>query len=453
MAVNAETGSGLRGLFWTRALLFGICIGLAIGGFWLYVLSTTIYENYRDFEVERVQRESNAAARIVKYEVEHVLAEHPEAKSLREIKSTLSKLCTKRRGQDIELLSIRIVGPDYRVIAASPADLQGHIDKCAEAAHVAAGRERHFMHQKEHPGPICVAVPIVLMGQVMGGLVIHTSMELVNKKSRAMRHEMVMGVYGAITLLYLMWGLVLYRLLQRERAMEKLRENAERMTALGNLAAGVAHEIRNPLNTIALTIQYLERLHARSAGVPSTKEIQQNFRLIHNEINRLGNIIDSFINFARPRPVHPESVPVDALLDETFQLFERELQTAGIRLERDVPKGVEAFVDREGIRQCFINVIKNAVEAMEEGGVIRVRVAEERDGVRISFSDSGKGIAPKDVERLFDPYFSTKTNGLGVGLAITKRILMDHGGDIYVESELGRGATFTLILPAKESRA
>ncbi|MEW6380768.1 MAG: ammonium transporter [bacterium] len=231
------------------------------------------------------------------------------------------------------------------------------------------------------------------------------------------------------------------------KATEDLKKTQEqliqssRLSALGQLSAGVAHEIRNPLTSIRILIHSLmERL--------SPEDIRRDdIEVIENEIERINQIIKQFLDFARPSKPKMERVDLNRLIADTLLLLSHELMEQEVEVDQNLVPLPCTLADREQMRQIFLNLILNAMQAMPGGGRLKVSTAFEESQVRISFQDDGQGIPESIRAKLFEPFFTTKEEGIGLGLSITKRIIEDHQGKIEVESAEGKGATFSVILP------
>jgi two-component system sensor histidine kinase PilS (NtrC family) len=210
------------------------------------------------------------------------------------------------------------------------------------------------------------------------------------------------------------------------------------------MAASIAHEIRNPLAAMRGSIQML-----RSEMQPESAETEL-MEIILRESDRLNRIISDFLNYARPRSIVHETVDVGELLTQTFTLLRHspevgEMQRIEDHISADRPL---ADVDAEQLRQVFWNLARNALQAMPEGGTLRAELRNNsHDRLRISFTDTGRGMSPEQVEHLFEPFSST-TGGTGLGLSIVYQIIRDHGGTINVRSREGSGTTITIELPA-----
>ncbi len=228
---------------------------------------------------------------------------------------------------------------------------------------------------------------------------------------------------------------------ERARTEEELRAGATR--AVCDLAAGVAHEIGNPLNALALNIQMLER-------DPSDRE---SLAICKSQIKRLDGIIRDFL--AALRPSRPNLAPgslADPLRD-CLATLRAQFEERRIHVTLDVPSSLPSVaLDRAQMVQVFFNILKNALEAMRDGGAIAMSISSDDDTVSVKIADSGEGMPPERLAHLFEPYRTSKANGTGLGLMITKRIVGDHGGTIDVESEVGHGTVFTIRLPRLERR-
>ena len=249
-------------------------------------------------------------------------------------------------------------------------------------------------------------------------------------------------------------AILVIRDLSRVRELEERLRLSDRLAALGTLAAGVAHEVRNPLAGIRGAAQLLEK----EPTFPS--HLKEYTSAIVKEVDRLNDLVQNLLAFAGPR--RPRSIPcnIHQLLDELLALEEASLRGRGITLIKLYdPQLPPVLVDPPLIRQVFLNLLRNGAEAMPKGGELSVRTRYERFSPRagglpaaaVEVADQGEGIDLKAKEHLFNPFFTTKEGGTGLGLAVSLRIVEDHGGAIEVLSEEGKGTTLTVLLPlAKE---
>jgi nitrogen fixation/metabolism regulation signal transduction histidine kinase len=239
--------------------------------------------------------------------------------------------------------------------------------------------------------------------------------------------------------------------LRENRLLEERLHFAERSTAMGRLASAMAHEIRNPLNFINLSIDHV-RARLGPQESPRKEDFEKILSNMKAEISRLNRLVGDFLSFGKPMRLHPRLCAIDEVLREVAALVEHKARDQGIVLTLEAEDALPRVVaDPELLKTCFLNLMINAVDAMPGGGVLGVAVRRTReaagDALAITVTDTGQGMSPEDVRAAFDPYFSTKDAGLGIGLALTHKILSDHGGSIVLESAPGRGTTARIVLP------
>jgi len=236
----------------------------------------------------------------------------------------------------------------------------------------------------------------------------------------------------------------------REKEIRVLK--SERLNALTFLAAGVAHEIGNPLNSLHIHLQLLERELDRLPA-DSRKNIEELVRISRGEVERLNMIITQFLKAIRPTVPHRQPCRIEEVLKETIDFMKHEIENRDVIVEMKTPEPIPAIsVDRNQIKQAFFNIIKNSIQAMSNGGILTTTFFSNDRFLGVSFKDNGEGMPPEQVGRLFKPYQSTKADGSGLGLFIVQRIVQDHGGEIEVYSQPKAGTTFTIYLPLDERR-
>lgn len=238
---------------------------------------------------------------------------------------------------------------------------------------------------------------------------------------------------------------IAYRMLKQRQ--EQLIQS-EKMAALGQLSAGIAHEIRNPLTSIKIFIQSLEK------EIDLDENQKEDFRIIMKEIDRINENITRFLNFARPEEPLFQKIRVGELIKDTVNLLAVKLKNGGIRLDISLPEECPPVEgDPKQLAQVVLNLLLNAVEAMPQGGTLTIRTTVKvnpddlKEFLQLIIKDTGQGISEKDRPYLFDPFFTTKAGGTGLGLSIVYSIIQKHNGRIEVESDLGKGSSFILSLP------
>jgi PAS domain S-box-containing protein len=219
---------------------------------------------------------------------------------------------------------------------------------------------------------------------------------------------------------------------------------SQKLAALGKLTSGVAHEIKNPLNAMVIHVALLREKLARG-GPP---DAQAHLDTLEQEIRRLDRVIQGFLKFTRPEDLQLTSITFPELLEEVIRLVSAEAERSGIAIETSVASGLApVYGDRELLQQVFVNLVLNALEAMPDGGRLELSARQAEESIEIVVADTGVGIDPELIDRIFDLYVTTKSKGSGIGLSVVYRIVQLHGGEITVESRKGEGARFLVRLP------
>jgi len=246
-------------------------------------------------------------------------------------------------------------------------------------------------------------------------------------------------------------AIILRDITQYRRETQETIES-ERFSALTLLAAGVAHEIGNPLNSLDIHLQLMER-RVRKLPSRSRGDFEESITVARQEVKRLDHIITQFLRAIRPQPLTLRPDSLNAIVEESVSFLQAEIRDRDILVEMDLDRSLPSLgVDRDQIKQAFYNIIRNAFQAMKTGGILRIRSGADETHQFISFADSGGGIAPENITRVFEPYFTTKQSGSGLGLLIVRRIVRAHGGEVIIESAPGQGLTVTIRLPSGDRR-
>ncbi len=227
---------------------------------------------------------------------------------------------------------------------------------------------------------------------------------------------------------------------------------SERLNALTLLAAGVAHEIGNPLNSLHIHLQLMER-KAQELDHNAKAELQQSIDVARSEVRRLDSIVTQFLRAIRPSQPRLHSENMNTIVEEAVRFFAPEIQDRDIIVEQELRADLPLLqLDREQMKQAFYNVIKNSLEAMRRHGTLSIRTDLDDTYVIVSFADTGGGMSAENLGRVFEPYFTTKPSGTGLGLLIVRRIVREHGGELSIQSSDGKGLTLTIRLPYVEKR-
>ncbi len=242
------------------------------------------------------------------------------------------------------------------------------------------------------------------------------------------------------------YALIMRDFTERHREAQETLES-ERIAALQLLAAGVAHEIGNPLNSLTIHLQLLER-RLRKLPEKDREQFIQPLSVAQEEIKRLDSIVTQFLRAIRPAPLQRAPHDLNSLVRDAADFLAPELKSRNILLELDLAPGLPVLdVDQDQLKQAFFNIVKNASEAMKQGGLLKIRTGSDADWINVTFADTGGGMTQETMARVFEPYFTTKKGGSGLGLMITQRIIRAHGGEVVLESDPGQGLRLTLRLP------
>lgn len=239
---------------------------------------------------------------------------------------------------------------------------------------------------------------------------------------------------------------LLFKDLREVQSLQKALARSQRLASIGSLAAGVAHEIRNPLSSIKGFATYFKE---RYAHIPEDCNIST---ILIQEVDRLNRVVSQLLEFSRPVRIFRQKVSIADVIQNTLKLLERQANAHSVEIHLQMDAGLpQVSIDPDQINQVLLNLLLNAVEAMPQGGAVEIRAAQDQDRLVIQISDTGAGIAETDLSRIFDPYFTTKPTGTGLGLPIVHNIVEAHGGDIRIESHSGKGAVVTIRLPIESS--
>ncbi len=251
------------------------------------------------------------------------------------------------------------------------------------------------------------------------------------------------------------YAVILNDVTQDRRSTEE-RIESEKIASVLNLASGVAHELGNPLNSINIHLQLVKRRLMKFSDkidADVLASISDSVEICSSEVLRLNGIIENFLKALRPmRPNMAECDPIKPLA-ETLKILNEEFVNLNISVDVDSESPLPSVCADEGLlKQLYFNILKNAMESMEQGGKVAIRAFSDDDFVKLSFSDSGCGISEEDLSRIFEPYFTTKPDGHGLGMMIINAIVRAHGGNIDIESKRGFGTVVTVSIPRNERR-
>jgi len=413
----------------------------------------TAYAIRRSEKKETGQMDHLSVA-IVRRAGEGILAVRADERSIRNLRrrALLQGLIEEWKGRG-EIRYIIFQGEDLEVWADTAPERIGRKEESGFLRHLPVGETREAMARELGEEKILeLAKRVVLDADSRGILRVGLSTARVdeilkNDQKNLLLFSLFLLVFGgaAIALISRMEN----RHLARVREMEEKVRQSERLSSLANLAAGVAHEIRNPLNAIGMAIQRLQREFA-----PTVPEAQKEYLrftdVLRGEVKRVNQIIEQFLFFARPARLDLQSVQIREVLRDLLLLARETAERQNVQLIESLAGEFPRLnLDRQRIHEALWNLVNNALQAMPQGGKLEIgaRYNSPSREVIVRVSDTGAGIAEENLGRIFDYYFTTKEKGMGLGLPLAHKIIRDHGGTIEVDSVAGKGTTFRVTLP------
>ncbi len=251
----------------------------------------------------------------------------------------------------------------------------------------------------------------------------------------------------------LMGFALIFHDLTARRAQAREAIESERINAVTLLAAGVAHELGNPLNSLNIHLQLLERDLRQGRAETAREELLESVRVARSEVGRLDTIINQFLGAVRPAHAGRAMVSINTIVHESLAFLQPEIRDRDVIVQEELAEGLPLIpANADQLKQAFYNLIKNAIQALSHGGILRVATSRSDDHLQISFEDNGTGISTEDMAHITEPYFTRKKGGSGLGLFIVQRILHEHGGHLELLSEPGRGTAARILLPLAEHR-
>lgn len=293
-----------------------------------------------------------------------------------------------------------------------------------------------------------ICVPLVVEGDAIG---IICADNAYNRKPITEEQVELLSIFATRVALAFANAETYRKLWEKNQQLKETRERlvrSERLAVIGNMAAYIAHEIRNPLVTIGGFARILMREYA------DHKKVKQHTEIITQEVSRLEKILANIMDFSKPVETVRTLIQINELLENTCYLMGPYLKSAHIQVSKKFDPSIpKIIVDQTQMKQVFLNLIKNAAESMTQGGKLTVESMTEDEYIKIDFTDTGEGMTPEILQNLFTPFFTTKVDGTGVGLAVSQKIIDDHNGFIKIKSVPKEGTTFSISLPIKNVTA
>jgi signal transduction histidine kinase len=296
---------------------------------------------------------------------------------------------------------------------------------------------------------------LIVGGMPQGEVRVGISSDAIEREIESLRRSLRVKVasVAAVGAVLLVLGLLyVLRLIKKTRALERAKLSTERAAYRGHVGSGLAHEIRNPLNSMNMNLQMLEEELQGVPGLDGGEHVEM-LRSMQGEIKRIKNLIDNFLQYSRPATPHFEVRSLNDALTDTARFLQADFRQSAVDLDLDLePLLPSVEFDHGQIRQALLNILGNARQVVPAGGHVRLSSRAGSGGeVIVEIADDGPGIPQDMMERIFEPFFSKRAGGTGLGLAIARQMIENHAGRIEVESHLGRGTTFRIRLPRRQA--
>jgi signal transduction histidine kinase len=357
-------------------------------------------------------------------------------------------------GRQPEIEHVAWLDKNGKILAHTDSRLINQLDKEFSTITIQANPEPfgHMVEQPDGTRHYDVVKPITVNGSNMGVLEIGLSLKPMEVAWRRALNSMivfglailVVGILGMATIFYNQ-----QTHLQKVKSLEAEISRQERLSELGNLAATVAHEIRNPLNSVSMGLQ---RLKGEFTPTQDQDDYARFLDLMLEEVRRLNSIVEQFLSLARPLNLKPEPLSVETFLSDITTLVAGDASSSNVKIDLKIAPGLPRLqADQNYLKQLLLNLIRNGVQAMPQGGTLTIDARPDKDFLQMTVSDHGTGMTEETLAHIFEPYFTTKPSGSGLGLSIARRIAEAHGGTITVESSLDKGSRFRILLPFKSA--
>jgi signal transduction histidine kinase len=359
-------------------------------------------------------------------------------------------------GRQSDIEHVALVDSHFKILAHTDPRLINQRQDSPLLVQIKASREplRIRVEQSDGAKYLEIVKSMDASGSHLGFLELRLSLKSMEDTWRRSLRSMLVFGFAIVAVGILGMAAIFYNQqghLRRIKSLEAEISRQERLSELGNLAATVAHEIRNPLNSVSMGLQ---RLKAEFSPTQDHDEYARFLSLIQGEVQRLNAIVEQFLSLARPLSLKREKIAVDQFLNELTTLAVGDATSSNVSIALNIAPGLPPLdADPNYLKQLLLNLILNGVQAMPAGGTLTVAADADKDHLRLTVADQGSGIEPESMVKIFEPYFTTKANGSGLGLSIARRIAEAHGGKITVESAPGQGSRFQVFLPFNTAEA
>lgn len=419
-------------------------VALAIVAVGLAVLVNRQQDIALEAQIETLERTTEALAGHVATLVQNALDDANQEQALRATQELID-------GYQLmgDVFNIRVSRSDRAVVAAMRRKNLGKPEGLPIMLAALSGADGRSYETVDGVRNFCVAVPLKVGGQPWGALVVYRSLDPTYATLQAANRRILWVTGLTFAALLVSIGSLLWFAALEVRRARASQARQSRLALMGTMAASVAHEIRNPLNALTLAIDYLKRRARAAAGALPSAELADDLTSMQHEVNRLEQVVRDFADLSKEPRIELQSTSLRGAIEHVIKLFGPLARSREIDLcARYDDGGLTVNADVRRMEQVLVNLVKNALEATAAGGRVEVRTAADAGRLAIEVVDNGAGIAPERQALLFEPFQSSRAQGLGLGLFLSKRLVEAHGGTLSLRSRPGAGTTVRIVLPA-----
>lgn len=419
-------------------------VALAVAAVGLVVLVNRQQDIALQAQIDTLERTSEALAAHVAARVQSTLAGADEEQAVR---ATQQLIDGYRLMGDV--FNIRVSRNDRTVLAAMRRKNLAKPEGLPIMLSALGGSAAHSYETVDGVRNFCVAVPLQLGGQPWGAVVVYRNLDPTQATLRAANQRILWVTGLTFAALVLSIGGLLWYAAREVREARAAQARQSRLALMGTMAASVAHEVRNPLNALTLAIEYLKRRARMAPAAVASADLAEELSSMQHEIGRLKQVVRDFADLSREPQLELQSTRLRGAIEHVVKLFWPLARQRDIDLSvRYDDGGLMVNADERRMEQVLVNLLKNAIEATPAHGTVGLRTAADGGRLAIEVIDSGSGIAPQRQALLFEPFQSSRPNGLGLGLFLSKRLVEAHGGTLTVSSRPGAGTILRIVLPA-----
>ncbi|MBK7665462.1 MAG: hypothetical protein IPJ21_18380 [Sterolibacteriaceae bacterium] len=395
-------------------------------------------------QMRTIERVTNALATHIEARVRTLLGDPVTSRSIAAVQGLLDEY----KDTD-DVFNIRVSRSDRTVIASIR---RNHLGKPEQLPLALAALEGQYSTSNEIAHGMrnyCIAVPIRIGGELWGAVVLYRNLEPTYTTLQSAKRRIVGAAVGVTSILLALIGALSWLAVREVSLARQAEARQSRLALMGTMAASVAHEIRNPLNALSLSIEYLKRL-ATGAGASASlpAPLVDDLSLMQHEVQRLDRVARDFSDLAKPPRIERRVISPSVLIEHVAASFRHLARQRGIELEVRAPeRGLLIEADPQRLEQVLVNLVKNALEATPPKGRVRIEAFTQRHRLEVQVADSGAGMSAAQRQKIFEPFHSTRPGGLGLGMYLSKRLVEAHQGTLSVESDQGKGTSVRVSLP------